>query len=657
MRKLSQFCGLFFVLSTSAIGQQQPSVAQDAAAFGALESANSVDLSPDGKSIVYIEPAAGRTQVALVANLATGQSTAFLRSGRDSDRLGWCKFLTDQRLICRYYSVGKIRGDFVGFSRLVAVNREGGQLKELGQSRSFYDAALRQFDGSIVDWSPQGDNNVLMLRDYIPEAGNSETRLVRKKEGVGVDRLNTLTLAATPIEQPRRDAGSYMSDGYGNVRILSVTEYDSVGYPTDRTKYYYRTANSRDWRLLTDYVSDKEFVPLAVDRTANALYALKPLNGRKALYRIKLADSPETELVGSNPRVDIDDLLMSSNGRDVIGYTFAEERRDTVIFDPKFEASYDAVGHALKDMAIVDFRDASADGNTILIYAGSDRDPGRYYVFDRAAKRLNEVMLVRPELENHPLAEVKGVSVRAPDGTNIPAYLTLPVGKTAKNLPGVVLPHGGPSARDEWGFDWLAQFLAARGYAVLQPNFRGSAGFGDAWLVENGFKGWKTSIGDILASGHWLADQGIADPKRLAVVGWSYGGYAALQSAVTEPGLFKGVVAIAPVTDLALVKREAEDFVTSEIVAKFVGSGPHIEEGSPLRHAAAIHVPVLLVHGDRDQNVGIDQSVQMAAALKSNGTPVEFLRFEGLDHQLLDGAARTTMLERIDALLESTIGK
>lgn len=657
MRYIAMLFGVGAILPAIAQAQSLSS-AQDAAAFGALESATSVDLSPDGKKIAYVAHAAGRVQVAFIADLSTGQSTPFLRTGRDSDRLSWCKFLTDQRLICRYYSVGRTQGEWVGFSRLVAVNGDGSQLKELGQRSSFYDASLRQFDGSIVDWSPQGNaNNVLMLRSYIPEAGKSDSRLVRKKDGIGVDRLNTLTLSAEPVEQPRRDAGGYMSDGYGNVRILMVGEADSVGYPTGRTKYFYRSQSSRDWRPLTDFQDDEDFRALAVDKAANALYALKPYNGRRALYRIVLNDVPETNLVASHPRVDIDQLIMSSSGRDVIGYSFAEERRDSVFFDPKFEATYNAVGRALKDMAILEFEDASSDGNTILVFAGSDRDAGRYYVFDRSAKRLNEVMLVRPELENRALAEVKGVTVRAPDGADIPAYLTLPVGKDPKNLPAVVLPHGGPSARDEWGFDWLSQFLAARGYAVLQPNFRGSSGFGDAWLVENGFKGWKTSIGDITASAQWLAKQGIADPNRVAVVGWSYGGYAALQSAVTQPQLFKAIVAIAPVTDLALVKQEAENFVTSEIVARFVGSGPHIEQGSPLRHADAIHVPVLLVHGDRDQNVGVNQSAQMADALKSRGVPVDFLRFQGLDHQLADGDARRAMLERIDALLKQTIGK
>jgi len=254
------------------------------------------------------------------------------------------------------------------------------------------------------------------------------------------------------------------------------------------------------------------------------------------------------------------------------------------------------------------------------------------------------------------LASVKAVVVSATDGTAIPAYLTVPAGKPAKNLPAVVLPHGGPSARDEWGFDWLAQYLAARGYAVLQPNYRGSAGFGDAWLMKNGFKSWRTSIGDITSSARWLSSQGIADPNRVAIVGWSYGGYAALQSAATEPGLFKAVAAIAPVTDLGMLKDESADYTNSQLVADFIGSGPHIADGSPLRHASSIKVPVLLVHGDMDVNVRVAESEKMAAALQQAGTPVEFLRYRALDHQLEDSAARIEMLTKIGELLERTIG-
>jgi dipeptidyl aminopeptidase/acylaminoacyl peptidase len=340
----------------------------------------------------------------------------------------------------------------------------------------------------------------------------------------------------------------------------------------------------------------------------------------------------------------------------VIGYTYAVDRRQVEYFDPEYKALSEALSTAIPNLPLVRFEGASTDGNKILMFADADNDPGRYFVFDKQSKHLADIMLERPDLENRSLATMKAVSVTLGDGVTVPAYLTLPPGRAAKNLPAVILPHGGPASRDEWGFDWLAQYLASHGYAVLQPQYRGSAGYGDSWLLQNGFKSWRTSIGDITASAHWLASQGIADPNRLAVVGWSYGGYAALQSAVTEPALFKAVVAIAPVTDLDMLKQEASDYTNAQVVADYIGSGPNIAEGSPSRHAAAIKAPVLLVHGDMDYTVRIAESDKMSAALAASGGDVNFLRYKGLDHQLEDSEARIEMLTQIGKLLDRTIG-
>ncbi len=303
------------------------------------------------------------------------------------------------------------------------------------------------------------------------------------------------------------------------------------------------------------------------------------------------------------------------------------------------------------------FVNASQDGNKVLLFAGSDSDAGRYYLFDKTTKALGEVLPARPALAGRKLASVQSVTYPAADGTMVPAYLTLPAGTPAKGLSAVVLPHGGPSARDEWSFDWLSQFLAARGYAVIQPNYRGSAGFGDLWLAQNGFQGWRTSIGDVTAAARHLVKEGIAAPERLAIMGWSYGGYAALQSAATEPSLYKAVVAIAPVTDLDMLKNDYSGFTNRRMVEEFVGSGAHVAEGSPLRRAASITAPVLLVHGDLDANVGVAQSQKMDSALRSAGRSSELLLFKGLDHQLEDSEARVLMLAKVGALLDRTIGK
>ncbi|WP_341713627.1 alpha/beta fold hydrolase, partial [Erythrobacter sp.] len=248
-------------------------------------------------------------------------------------------------------------------------------------------------------------------------------------------------------------------------------------------------------------------------------------------------------------------------------------------------------------------------------------------------------------------------SYPARDGTQIPGYLTLPPGSDGKGLPAIVLPHGGPSARDEWGFDWLVQFFVARGYAVLQPNYRGSAGYGEAWFGKNGFQAWPTAIGDVNDAGLWLVSQGIASADQLAIVGWSYGGYAALQAQVLDPDLFRAVVAIAPVTDLLEMREYARGYTNSRLVSAFLGEGPHLTTGSPARHADAFHAPVLLFHGTLDQNVNVQQSRIMEDRLKRAGKAVEYVEYEDLAHSLSDSKVRTDMLVRIDKFLGSQLDR
>lgn len=190
---------------------------------------------------------------------------------------------------------------------------------------------------------------------------------------------------------------------------------------------------------------------------------------------------------------------------------------------------------------------------------------------------------------------------------------------------------------------------------MLQPNFRGSSGYGEKWFEKNGFQSWRTAIGDVNDGGRWLVAQGIAAPAKLAIVGWSYGGYAALQSAVLDPDLFKAIVAIAPVTDLDMLREEARHYVNFPLVDRFIGNGPHVRDGSPARNVAAINAPVLLFHADHDANVGVSESRVMASRLRSAGKQVEYVEFKGLDHQIDDSDARTEMLDRADTFLRASL--
>jgi dienelactone hydrolase len=627
--------------------------------FGVRPSIEAIDISPDGSHVVYLQPGPGRTTRVYLADLnSDAEPQAVARSDGDPERLRWCNFVANDRLICQVSGMSVVTGLLTPFSRLMSIDTNGQNITLLGQRASYFDARLRQSDGSILDWLAPGDGAVLMAREIIPEETPGGTRMVRTAEGLAVARIDVRTLRSTPVEAANRRASAYISDGRGHVRIMASRDLrGNSGQLGTRTDYFYRTQSDRDWRALGSYDSATRegMIPIAVDPALDAAYVLKPLNGRRALYRIKLDGSMTTELVYSNERVDVDDVVTVNRGARVIGVTFAEETQRAIYFDADYANLAGSLARAIPNLPLIDFGGTSADGNRLLIHAGSDSDAGRYFVYDRAARSLNEILTVRPQIEGLPPASVRAVTYAAADGTQIPAYLTLPPGGSGRNLPAVILPHGGPTSRDVWGFDWLAQYLAHRGYAVLQPNYRGSAGYGDQWLQQNGYRGWRTSIGDIGAGARWLAAQGIADAGRIAIVGWSYGGYAALQSGATEPGLYKAIVAIAPVTDLQQAKDDLLGYDIGRNAAEYIGSGPHVVEGSPLQNVRSIAAPVLLIHGDRDLNVNVIHSRRMDAALRGAGKSSELIVLPGLEHDLDDSAARTRMLQRIGEFLAAAL--
>jgi dipeptidyl aminopeptidase/acylaminoacyl peptidase len=334
--------------------------------------------------------------------------------------------------------------------------------------------------------------------------------------------------------------------------------------------------------------------------------------------------------------------------------SYSAEATHAAYFDEELQNLMTALSKALPNHPSMRVADSSVDESRLLIFASRDNDPGSYYLFDKSSRKLRPLFSKREELLGVKLAEVTPITFTAGDGTKIPGYITYPPDKEKENgLPAIVMPHGGPSARDVWGFDWLAQFYANRGFVVLQPNFRGSSGYGDAWYQNNGFRSWSTAIGDVLDAGRWMVSQGIADPGKLAIVGWSYGGYAALQSAVVDSSVFKAVVAIAPVTDLNDLKEESRGWTDWDLTAQFVGEG--VREASPAENAARIKVPVMLFHGTMDRNVAFNESRHMDKSLAAAKVPHELVTFEGLDHQLDDSKAREELLRKSEAFLRKNL--
>lgn len=632
-----------------------------AAKFGARQGIESASLSPDGNLLALLMPA-GDGQKLLIYNFTTGGALRpILANPHPSEHITVCRWPTVTRLFCSIVVHSEDEGTLITFTRLIALDADGHNLAVVTPRVARNSMYFGSFGGGVIDWNGSRPGQVLLTREYVPELG-TETRNAESREGLGVDSVDVTTLVHAVVESPRSTAVQYITDGLGHVRIVGVDKASNTGYATGVNTYLYRKAGDRGWNALStvdgsDGSTIRGFVPVAVDPALDVAFGFDTTaDGHKALYSIKLDGSNTRTLVLGRPDVDVDRVISIGRQHRVVGASYATDRRVAEYFDPALRRLGTALGKALPDSPQISFVDASADENRLLIVASSDTDPGVLYRLDRTDHKLERVLPFRPELDGVALAPMTPISFPARDGTMIPGYLTLPPKGPRTGLPALVMPHGGPSARDEWGFDWLVQFFAARGFAVLQPNFRGSSGYGADWFKHNGFQSWPLAIGDIDDAGRWLVAQKIADPAHLAVFGWSYGGYAALQSGVTEPGLFKAVVAVAPVTDLPLLREEERRYVAGALADREIGEGDQVVAGSPARNAARMAVPVLLFHGDQDLNVDIEQSREMANKLRRAGKPVDYVEFKGLDHQLDSTAARTTLLSRSDAFLRAALG-
>jgi dipeptidyl aminopeptidase/acylaminoacyl peptidase len=648
-------------VATTAIGASSQ-LTDPAAAFGARPSLSMLSLSPDGASIAYVAPGEGESSILYTIRLGDHphEVPALVADGKPW-RMYQCDWVANTRVACQIYAIQRAaRADMelVTLTRLIAVDADGKNQRLLSTQQGTYARGLALYGGEIIDRLPDEDGVVLMSRLYVAE-DNTVSAIGSRKEGLGVDRLDTRTGQSQTVEQPLDGVLSYISDGHGHVRIKETRVMGNApGQWRSYVNYFYRTAASGDWRPLGsyDFIDHTGFLPLSVDPSLNVVFGLKRKDGRDALYKIALDGSLHEELVFDRPDVDVGDTVEIGRRQRPIGVKYVTDRPHIQYFDPDLEKMHASLARALPQTPEITIPDSSTDESDLLVLATSDHDPGNFYLFDRKARRMQPLLAVREQLDGVPLASVKAIDYPAQDGTRIPAYITLPPGKdSAKGLPAIVMPHGGPGARDVGGFDWLAQFFAHQGYVVLQPNFRGSAGYGEAWFEHNGFQSWKIAIGDVLDAGRWLVTEGGADPAKLAIVGWSYGGYAALQSAIVDPKLFKAVIAIAPVTDLEELKDDQRNWSDHQTLERFIGDGPHVREGSPLRNVSHLEAPVLLFHGTFDRNVNYRQSKDMAAACAAAHARCELVTFDELDHQLDDSAARAQLLRKSDDFLKHSL--
>jgi dipeptidyl aminopeptidase/acylaminoacyl peptidase len=610
-------------------------------AYGKLPAVEAPRLSPDGHAVAFLSSVGGRRCLTIRPLDALDRANHAICPGDDEVRsFSW---KTPDRLIVEVYAQSWPDGDELRTqSRLLSIDTAGRHVVSLIDPHP--ERAVDFGQDHVVDLLPSDPKHVLIAQ-YRTGADSPDVMQVDVRSGH--KRL---------VVEGRDGITGWKTDAAGQVRA-GLAVQDGV------LKIYYRDDASAGFQLIREVeaVDASEFTVLAIGDSPGLLYvgSTGP-TGRRAIYRYDAATGKFLDAYAVNPEVDIDTLVVDRGFP--LGYGYTVDEPVLVYTDPGLQLDAAQVAAALPGYR-TNVVDSTPDGRRLLVLASGGNRPGAYYLLTRGREQATLSLLgaIRPDIPDAALAPVMPVSYKARDGLIIHGYVTLPPGLTReamrKPIPFVVLPHGGPSARDRITFDYLAQMIASRGYGVLQPNYRGSRGYGGAF-EKAGFAEWGLKMQDDVTDGaRWLIGQGLADPARICIVGWSYGGYAALMGAVKTPDLYRCAASMAGVTDLRRrLDRAGQSRFADLNLPKFDSDPAIIAANSPVLHADAIRIPILLAHGRRDFTVSVQDSEDMEAALRAAGKPVEALYFADDDHYLFREPDRIAFLKALDSFLARNLG-
>lgn len=618
-------------------------------AFADLPMVSSVKLSPDGQRFAALVNSGDNTVLAVRDVVGNPSMKPLLRTDNKQFRFSWIRWVNDERVVVSIAFPSRRGWTEVSETRLVSISRNGGEPVNLVR-RSAFDASGRpaQFQDRVIDWLPEDGRHILLEFD---EENRGEP---------DVYKVNVETGKRQAVHRSRRDVKHWITDHTHRVRVgLRRDDNDFEVLVCDPDGSNWRTA----WRYRLFERGAVE--PLGFGNDVNKFYIRADHEGRAAIFEVDLADPAlPRKLLLSDPKWDVNgDLLTAPKTWAAIGVdTGILESSGSNIWDPDYKQLIRGIDQALpaRRNRLVQF---SADGSRYLLYSSGNGVPGQYLLGQRDKGELSPLAETYPRLAGRSLPPKRGYTVTARDGMQLPVLLTLPKsGGEPKSLPTVLLPHGGPISVDTYAFDPWVQFLADRGYAVLQVNFRGSSGLGHAHMSA-GLKRWGLEMQDDLSDAvKWLVDRGTADPGRVCVVGASYGGYAALMGAAKTPELYRCVLSFAGVTDLIDLAQHQRQFLGGketfdEMVGSLWADRDRLKATSPRRLAAQIKAPVLLVHGTLDRSVPFEQGENMADALKSAGKRYRFIKQEDGDHHLSHQAHRTQFFREMEAFLAEHLGR
>ena len=644
MRGFSVVAGVLLAqLCVSARAETAPAPRADwpVEAFAELPMMVEPQLSPNGMHLAARVARNGELLL-MIASIADEPNRVRTLSLGEND-LNWWRWVNDDWLIAGIGSETSVQGMPWSISRVASIKRDGSKINILAKN-------VAAQNGDDVIWvASDGSPRILLAYQssiYDDEAGFWPQ----------VDEVDVTNGRMRPVVQPRRNVMSWYADATGAVRM-------GVGYEdtTRMAKLLYRDDGRSNFRVIDRANRRRDesmVVPMLFTADPGKAIASDDHEGTYALYEYDLTRLELGKKIFAAPGFDIDGIERDTAGTGLAGVRYTADGPEVHWFDEglaKIQADIDKAVGAQRRARIVS---TSRDHQRMIVHVGSADQPGTYYYYDTSAGVMSSLSKISQNFgPGIHLSPVRTIRYKARDGLEITAVLTLPAGRDPKNLPLILMPHGGPFARDSEEWDWWVQFLAYRGYAVLQPNYRGSSGYGTA-LAEKGEGQWGLAMQDDLNDAvDWAVKEGIADAKRVCIVGASYGGYAAMRGAQRDGGRYRCAISYAGVSDLSAMMRYDGRFLNHGTRKDWMKQqAPDFASVSPINFAGQLSTPILLMHGRKDRRVQVSQSREMAEKLKAAGKIAgrDYIYVEQplADHFFSRQADRLDFLQRMDAFLK-----
>ncbi len=587
---------------------------------------SNVQISPNGKYITYGKSWEHRINI-FVKNLETNE----IKQLTFSTKRDIYKYIWSDNDTIIYSQDNEGNENF----HLYAISRNGGEILDL---TPFEDVKC-----SIIDKLEDVDGKLLFQMNS------------RNKQVFDIYRLDTNSGKMEMIAENPGDVTHWLVDHDGNLRIAGFTDGVNSGIR-------YRQTEKDNWQTVATYNFKEQASPLFFTFDNKKLYVTSNIGrDKQAIFEYDLTTGKETECIFEHPNIDINlPPVISKKRKKILGCVFITNKFEYKIFDETFGKIQKFINDKLPNYDN-HFVSHDKDERKFIIYSQNDKTLGSYYLFDLDKQALTKLFDISPWLKESEMSSMKPISYTSSDGLTIHGYLTLPKGKKIEKLPLIVHPHGGPWARDTWYFQPIVQFLANRGYAVLQVNFRGSTGYGRKFK-EAGYKQWGLKAQDDITDGvSWILNQEIIDPKKIAIFGASYGGYATLMGIIKTPDLYAAAVDYVGVSNIFTLFDTIPPYwepmrtMFYEMVGHPEKDKEQLIETSPVFHADKIKTPLFIAQGANDPRVKKDQSDQMVESLRNRGINVEYMIKDNEGHGFHNEENNFDFYHAMEAFLQKHI--